>query len=55
MIGFGIALRWSWLVMLVPVAIAAVQWLAVSREEEHLERRFGSDWRAYASRVRRWL
>ena len=55
MIGFGIALRWSWVLMLVPVAVAAVQWLGVSREEEHLERRFGADWRAYASRVRRWL
>jgi protein-S-isoprenylcysteine O-methyltransferase Ste14 len=29
--------------------------LFIRREETQLERRFGDDWRAYKSRVRRWL
>lgn len=55
MLGMAIALRWGWLLLLLPVTVAAVTWLAVSREEQHLESRFGDAWRAYAQRVRRWL
>ncbi|WP_188518730.1 methyltransferase family protein [Alsobacter metallidurans] len=55
LLGFALALRWGWLLLLVPVTIAAVNWLAISREEAHLERRFGQDWRDYAARVRRWI
>jgi protein-S-isoprenylcysteine O-methyltransferase Ste14 len=32
-----------------------VSLLAISREEAHMEARFGEEWRAYAARVRRWL
>jgi protein-S-isoprenylcysteine O-methyltransferase Ste14 len=55
MIGLGLALRWGWLLFLVPVTVAAVVWLAVSREERHLEIRFGAAWKDYAAKVRRWL
>lgn len=55
MIGLGLALRWGWLLFLVPVTIAAVNWLAVAREEAHLEQRFGIAWKDYAAKVRRWL
>jgi protein-S-isoprenylcysteine O-methyltransferase Ste14 len=53
--GFAIAVRWGWLLLLIPVTVTAVTWLAVSREEQHLERRFGEEWRAYAKKVRRWV
>jgi protein-S-isoprenylcysteine O-methyltransferase Ste14 len=55
MIGLGLALRWGWLLFLVPVTVTAIVWLAISREERHLEVRFGSAWKDYASKVRRWL
>ena len=53
--GFGLAVRWGWLLLLIPVTIAAVNWLAISREEAHLARRFGEEWRTYAKKVRRWV
>jgi protein-S-isoprenylcysteine O-methyltransferase Ste14 len=55
MLGLALALRWGWLVLLVPVTMTAVNWLAISREEHHLDIRFGAEWRAYAAKVRRWL
>ena len=55
MAGFALAVRWGWLLLLVPVTVTAVSWLAISREEAHLDRRFGEDWRDYAKKVRRWL
>jgi protein-S-isoprenylcysteine O-methyltransferase Ste14 len=35
--------------------VPLVNRLAIAREEAHLEERFGSDWRAYATRVPRWI
>ncbi|MHB2168099.1 methyltransferase family protein [Alsobacter sp. R-9] len=55
LIGLALLLRWGWLLLLVPVTVTAVGWLAVSREEDHLARRFPVEWRAYAEKVRRWL
>lgn len=52
---FAVALRWGWLLLLLPVTVAAVNWLGIAREEEHLAARFGADWTAYAAKVRRWL
>ena len=42
------------LVTLVP-ALAVVHWRIVLREEQYLESRFGEDYRAYKSRVQRWI
>lgn len=53
--GFALAVRWGWLLFLIPVTVTAVTWLAISREEAHLDRRFGDEWREYAKKVRRWL
>jgi len=53
--GLALALRWGWLILLIPVTVTAVVWLAISREEHHREIRFGEAWRDYASKVRRWL
>ena len=55
LLGFAIGLRWGWLLLLLPVTVAAVNWLAISREEEHLRLRFADEWKSYSSRVRRWL
>ena len=44
-----------WMVMLVPVFVAAVTWLAILPEERHLEARFGDAYRAYKTRTRRWI
>jgi protein-S-isoprenylcysteine O-methyltransferase Ste14 len=55
LLGFAAALRWGWLAIAAPLTMIAVTRLAIMREERHLELRFGDDWRAYATRVRRWL
>jgi protein-S-isoprenylcysteine O-methyltransferase Ste14 len=42
------------LILLIPV-FAVLQWGIVLREERYLESKFGNVYRAYRSRVRRWL
>jgi protein-S-isoprenylcysteine O-methyltransferase Ste14 len=44
-----------WMVLLVPVFVAAVTWLAILPEERHLEARFGDAYRAYKARSKRWI
>ena len=53
--GFAVALRWGWLALAAPLTMIAVTRLAIVREERHLALRFGDEWRAYSTRVRRWL
>jgi protein-S-isoprenylcysteine O-methyltransferase Ste14 len=53
--GFGLARHWTWLIVLTPVMAAAIQRLAIVREEAYLERRFGAAYLDYKSRVRRWI
>src|SRR5262245_40126503 len=53
--GIGIAARSPWTLLLsLPLAIT-IRYGVVAREEAYLERRFGSDYREYKGRVRRWL
>jgi len=55
LIGLAIAFDNLWLlVMLVPFALV-IRYGVVAREEVYLERKFGDVYRAYRSRVRRWL
>jgi protein-S-isoprenylcysteine O-methyltransferase Ste14 len=54
-VGIGIALRSSWTVVLAPVVAAVIRYAVVAREEAYLEQRFGDEYRAYRSKVRRWL
>lgn len=54
-VGLGLAVRWTWLIVLVPAMAIGLARLAVVREEAYLERRFGDDYRRYRERVRRWL
>jgi protein-S-isoprenylcysteine O-methyltransferase Ste14 len=41
--------------LLLPVAIFVLHRYVIRREEAYLTRRFGDDYRAYMTRVRRWL
>ena len=53
--GIGVAARSLWtLILMLPLAIT-VRYGVVAREEAYLEQRFGDVYRAYATRVRRWL
>lgn len=53
--GIAVAARSPWtLILTLPLAIT-IRYGVVAREEAHLERRFGDAYRAYTSRVRRWL
>lgn len=47
--GSGIAL------LLLPVALAAVRYGVIAREERYMAGRFGADYDAYRVQVRRWL
>jgi protein-S-isoprenylcysteine O-methyltransferase Ste14 len=44
-----------WPLLFVPVVLLAVQRLVIAREEGYLERKFGENYLAYKTRVRRWL
>jgi protein-S-isoprenylcysteine O-methyltransferase Ste14 len=52
-IGFFAASAWT-MMLLLPLALI-MRYGVVAREEVYLERLFGEDYRAYKSRVRRWL
>lgn len=44
-----------WALLLVPVGVAALRWGAIGPEERYLAAKFGTDYRAYRTSVRRWL
>jgi protein-S-isoprenylcysteine O-methyltransferase Ste14 len=44
-----------WPLVLLPVVIVLIQRQVIAREEAYLEAKFGEEYRAYKSRVRRWL
>ena len=44
-----------WALVLRPAVIAMLQWVATSKEEAYLERKFGSAYSDYKRTVRRWL
>jgi protein-S-isoprenylcysteine O-methyltransferase Ste14 len=53
--GLGLALAWSWLIVLDLILPFVLTKLAIEREEAYLELRFGDAYRAYKAKVRRWL
>ncbi|MGQ7791616.1 methyltransferase family protein [Faunimonas sp. B44] len=53
--GVGLAAGELWHLILVPVAAALIDRLAIEREEAHLAAKFGQAWRDYERRVRRWV
>ncbi len=55
LLGLAAGLRSAWFLIALPIAVLAVTKLAIEREERYLETKFGEAYRAYKSRVRRWL
>ena len=53
--GLGLVLTNLWLLVLTPVLGFALQELAITGEERHLEALFDDQWRDYKGRVRRWI
>lgn len=44
-----------WFVLLLPVFVGLVTWLAILPEERHLEKKFGDAYEAYKAKTRRWI
>ena len=55
LIGVGVWGNTLWLIGLAVLATYLLWWGVISREEDYLERKFGSDYMSYKSHVRRWL
>ena len=53
----GVSLLWGnwWCLILWPVVFLINQEYIIKREERYLTRRFGAEYQAYRSRVRRWI
>ena len=54
-IGLAVAFDTLWLLLTVAVFALVIRYGVVAREEAYLERKFGEVYRAYRSRVRRWI
>lgn len=55
LVGLGLTENPLWYCLAAYVFKRLVTRLAVEREEAHLKTRFGTEWEAYAGRVRRWI
>ncbi len=53
--GITIWVNTVWPLLALPVILVIMQRGVILREEAYLDRRFGEDYRAYRTRVRRWL
>lgn len=53
--GVAFAVDTLWPFALLPFLIAILYYGVIRREERYLETRFGDEYRAYRSRVRRWM
>ena len=54
-IGVAVILLDFWILFLTPICAWTLHNFAILPEEAYLERKFGDDYRAYKSRVRRWI
>lgn len=54
-IGSAFLVNSAWLLMLLPPLLMFMQWGVILREERYLTGKFGDEYTAYSSRVRRWL
>jgi len=54
-VGLAIAAGSAWAIVLLIPLLVAMNIGVISKEERYLEREFGDAYRAYKSRVRRWL
>ncbi len=55
LIGLAVGLDNLWLLLMLAPFALVIRYGVVAREEVYLDRRFGAVYRAYRSRVRRWL
>lgn len=53
--GAGLYVRVTWVLILLPFVLVALQQLVIVREEAYLDRKFGASYRDYRRRVRRWV
>ena len=53
--GVTLLINSVWPLLLLPVVLGVIRWAVIAREEAYLERKFGDAYRAYTTRVRRWL
>ena len=51
----GVAIGNAWIVLLVPMSMATVHWIAIRHEEQYLGDKFGEAYVQYKRAVRRWL
>ena len=54
-VAFALFLDTWWIVLFLVPALTAVQRFVIGPEERYLRRRFGAEYDAYMSRVRRWI
>ena len=54
-LGVTLLVNTPWPLVLLPVMLLVLHWGVIRREEQYLEAKFGEPYRAYRSRVRRWL
>lgn len=54
-IGLAFMINTYWLLLLLPFVLAVLYYGVILREEKYLEKKFGDDYRAYKSKVPRWL
>ena len=54
-LGLGIATANPWMILAAPLLLLYLQERVVKREEAYLSARFGAEYGAYKSKVRRWI
>ena len=54
-VGWALLAHSFWALVFVPLGVAALWWGAVRPEERYLAGKFGAEYDAYRSRVRRWV
>jgi protein-S-isoprenylcysteine O-methyltransferase Ste14 len=54
-LGVALLINSLWIVLLVVPVLVVMQRGVIAREEAYLERKFGEEYLAYKSRVRRWV
>ena len=54
-LGTTLLVNTPWPLVLLPPMLLILHWGVVRREERYLEAKFGEPYRAYKSRVRRWV
>jgi len=54
-VGLTLSINSLWLLLLLIPMLAILRWGIIAREERYLETKFGDDYLAYKTRVRRWL